>query len=74
VVDELVERDLVARQPDPRDRRATAVVLTPRGRETRRRIASLRHQALGELAVQLPVDELRALRDALVRLDAEPVS
>jgi DNA-binding MarR family transcriptional regulator len=71
VVDELVERDLVARQPDPRDRRATAVVLTPRGRETRRRIASLRHEALAELANALATDDLRQLRHLLARLDEQ---
>lgn len=36
----LEERQLVARQPDPTDRRAALLTLTPRGRQVRRRISA----------------------------------
>lgn len=50
VVDDLESAGLVARQPDPNDRRATLVDLTPDGREL---LTTLRKKRRDVMAVQL---------------------
>ncbi len=70
VVDALEQRDLVARAPDPSDRRATLVEATPAGRSLMTRVRESRLREADELFARLdPADRaelarlLRALSD-----------
>jgi DNA-binding MarR family transcriptional regulator len=70
VVDGLAERGLVERRPDPADRRAVQVALTPEGRALLVEVDAAREVALGELFTRLPEADraelarlLRALLD-----------
>lgn len=67
VVDALEERSLVARQPDPADRRATSVVPTPAGTALRAKLDEARRTATEErLSVLSDAD--RAELDRILRL------
>ena len=67
VVDALEERSLVARQPDPADRRATSVVPTPTGAALRAKLDEARRTATEErLSVLSDAD--RAELDRILRL------
>jgi DNA-binding MarR family transcriptional regulator len=72
VVDDLVARGLVARRPDPADRRGVAVVLTRRGAALLRDLRARRRSAALGMTATLSTDELRQLRDLLRRLDDPP--
>ena len=70
VVDGLAERGLVERRPDPADRRAVQVALTPAGRALLVEVDAARADALQELFARLSTDDraelsrlLRALLD-----------
>lgn len=70
VVDGLAERGLVERRPDPADRRAVQVALTPAGRALLVEVDAARAAALQELFARLSTDDraelsrlLRALLD-----------
>jgi DNA-binding MarR family transcriptional regulator len=70
VVDGLAERGLVERRPDPADRRAVQVALTPAGRALLVEVDAARADALQELFTRLSTDDraelsrlLRALLD-----------
>ncbi|WP_198663351.1 MarR family winged helix-turn-helix transcriptional regulator [Jiangella endophytica] len=63
VVDLLEERDLVARQPDPGDRRATLVALTPSGTQLLHSLRAQRAAGLAELLGRLtPEDQAELVR------------
>jgi DNA-binding MarR family transcriptional regulator len=65
----LVERDgLVERVPDPDDRRATLVRLTPRGRSLARVAQDLLARVEGAATSQLTRSERESLRSALMRI------
>ena len=71
VVDGLEERGLADRRPDPADRRATLVALTPSGEEVAEDIRAARTSGAGSLFARLPAPDraelariLTALRDA----------
>ncbi len=64
VVDDLQERGLVERRPDPADRRATLVALTGAGAETAARVRAAQSQAAAAHLARL--DD--ADRDTLARL------
>lgn len=67
VVDALQERSLVAREPDPADRRATCVVPTPAGAALRAKLDEARRTATEQrLSVLSDVD--RAELDRILRL------
>jgi DNA-binding MarR family transcriptional regulator len=67
VVDALEERSLVARVPDPDDRRATCVVPTPAGAALREKLEEARRTATEQrLSVLSPED--RAELDRILRL------
>ena len=68
VVDDLVERGLVARHADPTDRRAVEVAVTPAGIRLLDDLRARRHSAAGELTAALTLAELTQLRDLLTRL------
>jgi len=70
VVDELVDRGLVARRTDDADRRAVAVELTDAGGALLATLADRRREAAGRLAGALPDRDLETLRTLLQRLDA----
>jgi DNA-binding MarR family transcriptional regulator len=72
VIDELQERDLVARRPDPADRRATRIVLTTTGEATGEAIRVARRAESDRVFGTLSPDDrdglsriLRTLRDAI---------
>lgn len=72
IVDELVGAGLVARQPDPDDRRATFAVITGAGRTVLRRAAPVYLRGIEEhFTAHLSDRELRVLGQSLQRvLDA----
>ncbi|MFC6022818.1 MarR family winged helix-turn-helix transcriptional regulator [Plantactinospora solaniradicis] len=63
-VNELVDRQLVERAPDPADRRRNVITITPAGRRERRRLTKRLAQIQDELLAPLAPDE----RDQLTRL------
>jgi DNA-binding MarR family transcriptional regulator len=69
VVDELVDRGLVARTAEPGDRRAVVVEPTDAGRAVLDEVSRRRRDAIVEAAGVLDDDELRALHTLLRRLD-----
>ena len=70
LVDQLVARGLVPREPSPRDRRAVALRLTPAGRRAAERVAVARHAALADLLAPLSPSERERLGDLLGRVVA----
>jgi DNA-binding MarR family transcriptional regulator len=70
LIDVLLEGEWVGREPDPDDRRACLISLSPHGKETLER---LRREGTGELAAgieALPADQRAALAAALPALIA----
>lgn len=68
VVDDLAERGLVERRPDPRDRRATLVELTPDGRRIAESIAGARTTQAETIFAELSPTDRRHLVRILARL------
>ena len=69
LVDRLVAAGLVERRPDPADRRATTVVLTPAGRRRQRRAAPAHLRGIERhFARFLSASEAEALRTGLARI------
>jgi DNA-binding MarR family transcriptional regulator len=71
VVDDLEAAGLVARQPDPDDRRATLVNLTPAGTKLLTTIRRHRRDAMVSLVERLAPTEQADLLRLLTRLSAE---
>lgn len=71
VVDELAERGLVTRLPDPSDRRAVAVDVTPQGAALLAELDHRRRDAAARLTSTLSQRELTTLRNLLRRLDRD---
>jgi DNA-binding MarR family transcriptional regulator len=69
VVWRLEDAGLLARRPDPRDRRAALVDATPAGRQLHERIRAERTDALSQLIEHLGADERAALDAALPVLE-----
>lgn len=72
VVDALEQRGFLERRPDPGDRRATVLHLTPAGREVRRAIDVSRREEADDFFGRLSVRDQTTLRRILLRLAAEP--
>lgn len=76
VVDRLAERNLVRREPDPEDGRATIVLLTEDGKRLVRSIAAVHNERIERALEGLAPEELGALEvglRALIReMDAKP--
>jgi len=67
-IDELEARGLVERRRHPSDRRAHALHLTPKGRQTLARGRELAKQAQADLLAPLDADERAQLHELLLRL------
>lgn len=75
IVDRLAEQGMVSRGEDPRDRRITRVVPTPRGQELVDQLLRYRNEQLTRLLSQLDAEQLRVVEQAfqyLVAAAAEP--
>lgn len=72
VVDHLESRELVRREPDPKDRRANVVVATDAGRALFRKARAAAHRAESELLGELDADEITALAATLRTLAVAP--
>jgi DNA-binding MarR family transcriptional regulator len=68
LIDALAAAGLVRREPDPDDRRAVAVTLTPDGRRTLAAVRRVRRQVADELLAPLDQDQRAALRSLLETL------
>jgi DNA-binding MarR family transcriptional regulator len=68
VVDDLEAAGLVARRPDPHDRRATLVDLTPDGRQILRTLREKRRDVMVSQLARLTADEQQTLIQLLRRL------
>lgn len=69
-VGRLDELGLLGREPDPVDRRAARVRLTPAGIELHKRVRDERTSALAHTLRQLPTEQVQTLLAALPALDA----
>jgi DNA-binding MarR family transcriptional regulator len=63
-----VQRGLVKRKEDPRDRRSKLVTATSRGRATYERLTALRLAGIRGFVADLEPEQKQALADALVPL------
>ncbi|MGH2924404.1 MAG: MarR family winged helix-turn-helix transcriptional regulator [Solirubrobacterales bacterium] len=70
LIDQLEDRELLARRPDPRDRRRHRVELTPLGRRAVRRGREATSRAESELLGPLSAEERAEFHALLVRLTA----
>lgn len=68
LVDDLQERHLVTREPDPTDRRAKVVVATEAGRQLHKEAAEATRRALDDMLGGLQAEERAVLRALLGRL------
>jgi DNA-binding MarR family transcriptional regulator len=71
VVDDLEAAGLVARQPDPHDRRATLVYLTPDGLKVLATLREKRRDVMAGQLARLTADEQQTLAQLLQRLAEE---
>lgn len=70
VLDDLEERGLIRRQPDPTDRRARLLSLTPTGHRLRDTVQEAIQQREERLLARLPEDDRRGFLNALQALAA----
>ncbi|MFC9471936.1 MarR family winged helix-turn-helix transcriptional regulator [Nocardia sp. NPDC056952] len=68
MVDALEKGELVTREPDPTDRRATLVLVTARGKRTLETLTEARTKDADEFFGRLTDQERTALRDILGKL------
>ncbi|WP_328314607.1 MarR family winged helix-turn-helix transcriptional regulator [Streptomyces sp. NBC_00442] len=72
VLDDLERRGLLARRPDPADRRARLLSLTPEGRRLRDTVRSAIRRREEHLLARLPAGDRRGFLNALRLLSAVP--
>ncbi|MGW7404237.1 MarR family winged helix-turn-helix transcriptional regulator [Streptomyces sp. NPDC054833] len=70
VLDDLEQRGLIRRQPDPADRRARLLSLTPAGRQLRNAVQAAIQQREEQLLARLPEEDRRGFLNALQALAA----
>src|SRR6195256_5460043 len=68
LLDRLVEHGLLERRPDPRDRRANKLFLTPSGRQLVDDLDSLRDAIATDVLRDIPPDALQTSLDTLVEV------
>ena len=68
IVNDLHQRGLIVRNPDPADRRKNAISLSPAGTRLLRRTAKLGEQANADLTAALTPDEREQLITLLTRI------
>jgi DNA-binding MarR family transcriptional regulator len=68
VLDDLQERGLIRREPDPADRRARLLAVTPKGRRLRDQVRRAIRRAEQDVLAALPVDERAVFLRAVERL------
>jgi DNA-binding MarR family transcriptional regulator len=73
VLDRLERRGVIARRPNPSDRRSTLIVLTPAGRETARRVGDAFDRVAARIPERTAVQFLRILAEVEGALDAMAV-
>ncbi len=73
VLDELQAAGLISRVPDPADRRARLLSITPAGRDRRRAVQDEIQQGEGRLLAGLPAAEREAFLRAAQLLSARPL-
>ena len=73
IVDRLEERGLAERRTIPTDRRVKLVVLTAKGDRTKQEVIRTLYEPPPEL-LELDLDELEALRDAVAKLPLKGIS
>lgn len=71
VVDQLEAKELVIRTPDPADRRATLIALSPSGKAQIGELTRLRRESMDGYFEKLPVDDRKELTRLLEILDRE---
>ena len=74
IVDQLQNEGLVAREPDPNDRRANVVVATDKGRERHRRARIATQRAQADFVDAIEGDELVRFTAVLRHLAGAPAS
>jgi DNA-binding MarR family transcriptional regulator len=80
-IDRLVEKNFVERRPDPRDRRAWRLYLTPEAQPVMDRLRVLSNANRKEVLQDIPIEESEALIETLLKIksnltaleDSEPV-
>ncbi|MFI6472916.1 MarR family winged helix-turn-helix transcriptional regulator [Streptomyces sp. NPDC050516] len=72
VLDDLERRGLILRRPDPADRRARLLSLTPEGRHLRDTVQSAIQHRENQLLARLPAADRRGFLNALRALSALP--
>jgi DNA-binding MarR family transcriptional regulator len=70
VLDRLERRGVIARRPNPADRRSTLIVLTPAGRETARRVGDAFDRVAARIPERTAVQLLGILAEMESALDA----
>ncbi len=68
LIDALEAKGILARRPDPKDRRRNVIELTPPGQNTLRQAIAASDKAEAELLAPLTPDESDLLRDLLARI------
>ena len=68
IIDALEAKGIIARHPDPEDRRRNVVELTPTGQDILRQAITASDAAEAELLAPLSLDESQQLRDLLARV------
>ena len=67
MVDRLEARGLVARQPDPSDRRVKLVAITPKGEALRGKLLEIARRPPEALVERLDAEQLQTLNDLLAK-------
>ncbi|HWC11824.1 MAG TPA: MarR family transcriptional regulator [Acidimicrobiales bacterium] len=73
-VKQLELEGLVARQPDPSDRRASVLALTAEGHEALERLRRARQEVLAQVVASWPDEDRAALADLICRLADDMVA
>jgi DNA-binding MarR family transcriptional regulator len=71
ILDDLQERGLIRREPDPADRRARLLALTPAGRRLRDQVRRAIRREEEQVLKALPADERTVFLRSLQRLSTE---